>query len=65
MSAVLSKALREDVLALAKDKRESTTASVEFMLKQHLKKAVSRRKKTVSGVVVKRITSKAAENLTI
>lgn len=43
MSAIMSKALRNELLALADTKRADTAASVKKMYAQHAKKAASRR----------------------
>lgn len=44
MSAVMSKELRVEVLALADQKRDGTVASVKQMLVRHAQKAAKRRR---------------------
>ncbi|MGO7116266.1 hypothetical protein [Rhizobium leguminosarum] len=61
MSAIISKALRAEVLALAEGKREGTVASVKKMYSKHAKKAVSRRHRKLEQEDVVRIEGRVRE----
>lgn len=59
MSAVMSKSLRREVLALANGKRDDTVRSVTEMLKRHASKAAKRRNR--AGVSDSKIDEKVRE----
>jgi len=65
MSAIISKALRREVLALADNKRDGTVASVRKMYAQHAKKAAGRRHIKLEPTAVQKFTESKLKELAL